>query len=258
MGGSRRTVGILTAALIGVAACAGPMLSSYAASAELEVGQAEKVTPPSAAAGKDKTVSRDEAADRFAVQEGRALEFARLHHPELGDLLGQLKGNSHREYRQAIHDLAATSERLSRTREKSPERYGHALAAWRIDSRIRLLAARMAMSEDPALEEQLKALVEESIQVRLTQMRFDQQKAAERADRLGQNIARIEADREAAVSREIARVKKSVKSGVLRREKKPATDRRRPEQPEDTSAGSAVQSGAKDGTQSEQTDTNEK
>ncbi len=137
------------------------------------------------------------------------MTFARLHHPELADLLTKLKKKKARQFDQAVRQLFQTSERLARTRERTPDRYELTLDAWKLDSRIRLLAARMTMNSDSQLEEELKALVRARANVRLLQLTEERDRLAERLKRVDALIERIGSDPDSLTMKELQRIKRS-------------------------------------------------
>jgi hypothetical protein len=147
-------------------------------------------------------------------REAAALTFARLHHPELAELLVQLKKNRPAEYQRALRDLFQASERLARIEEKSPERYELTLEAWKLESRSRLLAARMTMSDDPALEAELKATLLQLVDVRVRELKLERERIAQRVEKIDEMISAIEADREAAALEDLLRMKRTLGTQV--------------------------------------------
>lgn len=85
------------------------------------------------------------------------LTFVREHHPELADLLEQLRPMKTSEYQAALKDLDRDVRRLEQQEKKAPKRYESELGLWKARSRIRLLSARLSVSEDDELKELLKA-----------------------------------------------------------------------------------------------------
>lgn len=96
-------------------------------------------------------------------RESEALEFARANHPELLEVISQLRGRHPAAYTAAVADLSSSALRLARTRDRDPEAYDSALQAWVLRSRARLLAARRLV-EPPGQEanegDELKMLTE--------------------------------------------------------------------------------------------------
>lgn len=146
-----------------------------------------------------------------AAQQQRAVAFAEAHHPELAGLLNRLRQNGRAEYRAALRELLQDAERLGRLQERMPERYERELEAWKLDSRIKLLAARLTMSDDPEAEAQLKQLVRERIDVRIAQLKSDRERLQTRLQRVDESINRLERQPETAAAREVERILNVVK-----------------------------------------------
>jgi hypothetical protein len=167
---------------------------------------------------------RSAAADRQPAftpeREAAALSFVKQHHPELEDLLKQLKSGNRPEYRRAINELFVASERLAASKERDPVRYELDLRAWKIDSRIRLLAARMAMADDELLQAELKELLLEKIGVQLEQQLLERERVTARLERLDATIARLRNQREEEAQKALAKVLQEVQKS--RPVKKPA------------------------------------
>lgn len=149
-------------------------------------------------------------------REAAALTFARLHHPELAELLGVLKAGQHPDYSDAIRDLFRTSERLARQKGRLPDRYEIELELWKVDSRIHLLAARLAMEESPSLEHQLRATLRQRTEARAALLAYDRDKLAARLDKLNGDLQQLRKDPEAAVDAELNRILKSARAAAAR------------------------------------------
>lgn len=143
------------------------------------------------------------------LNEELALEFAASHHPQLAALLRQLKDASPKDYRSAIVDVEWSRQRLERTRERSVERYQLELSDWTLDSRIRLLTARLAMGKDPSLVRELEETVRERAEVRLKILHDEKQRLLSRLEKLEGQIAQRESEMDEVVSREIATLLRS-------------------------------------------------
>ena len=91
------------------------------------------------------------------TREAELLTFVREHHAELADLLAQLKPQDVAKYQAALTDLDRDFKRLDQLRQRSSANYENELNLWKSRSRVRLLAARLSMTGDPALREELKA-----------------------------------------------------------------------------------------------------
>lgn len=147
--------------------------------------------------------------------EAAALDFAREHHPELASLLDQLQSSAPKEYQAAIADLSRTRERLERSREKTPERYALELAEWKVNSRIRLLAARMAMGGDTSLEAELKAAVRERFDLRLQLQAEERERLSKRLERLDEQIAEQRRKADELIERDFATLRKGATSAAV-------------------------------------------
>jgi hypothetical protein len=167
-------------------------------------------------ADKTKAKTAKRAGNPMAItpaREAAALKFAELYHPELAHLLEGLKKRNRKAYRQAIRQLYLDSERLAKLKEgPNPKRYDIALQAWKLDSRIRLLAARVLLvkNPDPALEEQLKKALRERVDLRLQQMQLERDRLDKRLQKLNVDISALQDDRDAAVEQQLKRVKRSL------------------------------------------------
>jgi hypothetical protein len=146
------------------------------------------------------------AADKDA--DAAAVEFARTHHPELAGLLDQLRKSAPKEYAAAIGDLNRSRERLDKTRERLPERYELELAEWKINSRIRLLAARLAMGGDDELEAELRSALRDRTNVRLKLLQDERERTAKRLSKLDEQIADQRSQVDKIVDRELAAIQK--------------------------------------------------
>jgi len=146
-------------------------------------------------------------------QESQALAFAGEHHPELKSLVESLKTANPAGYKKAIHDLHRASDRLVKlNNDKSKARYEHELALWKLDSRIRLTAARSAMKDSEELRSELKALVQQRRDLHLAWLKADKERAAARVAKLEAELKDAEAKNAQAVDAEVDRLLKSVKS----------------------------------------------
>ncbi len=148
-------------------------------------------------------------------QEAAALAFAGEHHPELKTLVESLKSANPDGYKKAVHDLARTQERLSRLQGNKPgavNRYDHELALWKLDSRIRLAAARHAMSDTAELKAELKTLVEQQQVLSFKQLKVDREQTAARLAKLDEQLKAAETNPAQAVDAEVDRLLNSAKS----------------------------------------------
>ena len=132
-----------------------------------------------------------------------ALAFAKANHPELARLLAQLQASNPRGFQTAIEELTRAQERLLRVQERTPDRYESELSLWKLDSRIRLLAAQSAMSDSDGARAELRGLLQERRDLRLARLRDDQSRQQARLEKLNATIAELEAGGDAAVDAEL-------------------------------------------------------
>jgi hypothetical protein len=149
-----------------------------------------------------KPAKAPERAPLTPEREAAAITFVRQHHPELVDLLNQLKESKPAEYQTAIRELFQTSERLAQLREQDPQRYELELAAWKVKSRLQLLAARSTMSADKAFEDQLHTALTEQADIRLKLLKLDRDRTADRLEKLNKNIEQYQSSEATQVERQ--------------------------------------------------------
>lgn len=142
-------------------------------------------------------------------REAAAIKFAQQHHPELAELLGRLKSSHPDQYTKALRELDRTRERLEKAKESDADRYAILLREWQLDSRIRLLAARLTMSTSEELEKDLRQALTERHDTRLQLLTYDREKSKARLQKMDEQIAEHVQNRDASIDREFDRIKKS-------------------------------------------------
>jgi hypothetical protein len=157
-------------------------------------------------------------------REAAAMTFVRTHHPELADLLARLKDRRPGEYQKAIRDLFRVSERLAQSQEMHPNRYELELEDWKLASRVQLLVARLTMDRSTSMEQQLRALLAEQLEVREKLIKLDRDRAAERVKSLDAELSRLEGDRAQVLEEKFQKALRS--AGEKKQQLK--TDRDRP------------------------------
>jgi hypothetical protein len=139
-------------------------------------------------------------------REEAAFVLVREHHPDLVNLLERLKATKKNEYQQAVKELYRDSQRLEGARERDPERYKLELRAWQLDSRIRLLTAKLSLEDRPELQEDLKAAIAERSDVRLAQKELERDRTAARLKKLDEEIGNLTAGRDDELKRTLDRL----------------------------------------------------
>lgn len=145
-------------------------------------------------------------------REAAAVTFVTLHHPDLAELLKHLKQSNPREYQRALRELFHQSENLAQTHEKDPRRYELDLEAWKLKSRIQLLAARLSMAYSKSLEDELRTALGEQVDLRLRQQELMRDRLSTKLQEVEAEIARIKTDRDGRVKTELNRIMDEVRS----------------------------------------------
>ncbi len=138
--------------------------------------------------------AQPESVSVTPARESKALAFAREHHPDLANLMARLKKADPQAYDKALREVSQNIERLSKLRETDTERYDFSLRMWTLDSRIRLLAARSTMSNDPGIESELRELLRERQDLRLAMLKLERERLHVRLERLNGQIQQLESD----------------------------------------------------------------
>lgn len=117
------------------------------------------------------------------------MAFASEHHPELARLLEQLQKSRPHEFQRAVRELSQQIQTLEKLREKNPTRYTHQLELWKNNSQIRVLVAKWSRDQDDALEQEIRALLQQRRDMKLAQLKVDQQRLAEQMQKVEKQIA---------------------------------------------------------------------
>lgn len=142
------------------------------------------------------------------IPEEETIAFAREHHPELADLLVNLKSTKPQAYARGLKQLSAAHQRLSRIKTAFPEKYALGLAVWKLDSRIQLLAARMTMSDETSLEEELKKLLAERHEARVKELTYDRELVEARLKKVDEALQKTIEGRDQALAAELDKIMK--------------------------------------------------
>ncbi|MFM7057245.1 MAG: hypothetical protein ACKO2P_10025 [Planctomycetota bacterium] len=123
-----------------------------------------------------------------AEDQTATLDFVREHHPELSHLLEQLQKSRPDEFHSALRELVPQTQAIIRMRDRLPTRYPTQLAAWKRDSQIRLLMARWSRSQDPQIETQVRELIAQRHQDRITELQAEQQRLSEQLRKVEEQL----------------------------------------------------------------------
>ena len=147
-------------------------------------------------------------------REKAARDFAEKQHPELASLLAQLKKTAPVEYAAAITDLNRARERLEKVQERQPERYDAELQEWTLTSRIRLVLARMAMNDDPQLDEELATAVQQRQDLRRNLLTTERERISRRLEKVEALLKELK--RDDALQREVTNLRKGASAAQAR------------------------------------------
>lgn len=144
------------------------------------------------------------------TREKLALNFAKKHHRELAGLLESLKSMNQTHYRTAVWEVARDAERLGRLQQRTDKRYEPSLRIWKLDSRIRIEAARFSMNQSESTEKKLRQLMLARRKARLAYLTVDRKRSQARTDRIDEQIEAVSTNPEQAVAAEIDRLRRSL------------------------------------------------
>jgi hypothetical protein len=146
-------------------------------------------------------------------REAAALTFVQRNHAELADLLGYLKTSQPEEYQRAIKEIFRTTERLNQIQDRDPLQYELEVAAWAAQSRVQLLAAKLKMESNDELLKKLREALKTQVEAKLTLLKHERQKVADRMSKIDSDINRFESDREKYIDRQVQLLTRSAGEG---------------------------------------------
>lgn len=181
-----------------------------------EASPAKKTTPAGDQQSSEKSDTRPEAARKagksaLSEQDQQlAMDFAKEHHPELFRLLEQLQKSRPAEFSRGIRDLHQQTQAIQKTKDRNPARYESQLAAWKLDSQIRVLTARWAMTKDSALEKQIRDLLAQRLEMKRSQLDADEKRLREQLRKIEEQKASISSPVEERVAAEWEQLSRKV------------------------------------------------
>ncbi|MDB5334659.1 MAG: hypothetical protein JWN70_278, partial [Planctomycetaceae bacterium] len=141
-------------------------------------------------------------------REQSALDFVEQNHPKLAKLISLLKTSNPKEYQRALKELYRTSDRLAGIRTKDPARYELELDAWKLQSHVRLLAARMTMEDDPEIEQELRGMLKKKAENQLKLLQNERESLQARLKQVETQIERSSKSQDEFVQQEYDRLLK--------------------------------------------------
>ena len=159
-----------------------------------------------APAGENPRKKQNHLAGVTPEREAAVMTFVKQHHPDLVDLLRNLKQTDQKSYGRAIRDLFLVSERLARAQERDSERYEIELQTWKVKSRQQYLTAQIKMSDSPQLREQLRRALEEQTELQILLLELENKRLSQRIQQVQKNIARLQETKEKSVERKFKQI----------------------------------------------------
>lgn len=206
---------------------------------ETDDGAQDPKSPPPAAAKSSKPKPAVKAAAKIkkvsAEREAELLEFVQQHHAELATLLQTLKTAQTKDYAAAISDLDREIRHLDQIRKRSPAQFDAELKVWMARSRVRLLSARMLMSESEELKEELKSQLRELRQLEVAALQLEigsvQQsidKQQQKLQKLQSRLADMQSSDEDWLTKQIASLEAKQSATEKPKKKPPAKQKKMP------------------------------
>lgn len=158
-------------------------------------------------------------------QASSAMALAREHHPELARLIAKLRGRAPRAHDAAIRDLVASMQRIERAKKRGEKDHQLALRVWSLESKARLLAARMSVARprpgaSPDLSRELAAILTQAEKAKRQQLRLEMARHERVIRRLRR---RLEQDADKSIQSQLRRIQRDAR----KRTKSQKSDRRR-------------------------------
>lgn len=130
-------------------------------------------------------------------RETAALDFVQRNHPKLAGLLtGYLKAHDKKEYQREIRKLFRASDRLAQIKKRGDaKRHAIELKTWKVDSKIRLLAAQLSMDrQNDSLRGLLHKLLVQKNGLQLKRFELDRERVKQRLERLDITIKKYKSN----------------------------------------------------------------
>ncbi len=143
-------------------------------------------------------------------QQAAALGFVALNNPDLMPVLNHLRNTNRPEYDKGLAQIYMANERLGKMSKDDAERHDVELRMWIVNSRLTLLAARMSVSNAPTMNDELKQLVREEVEVKSDLLNLDYKRDLAKLEKLKNEITRLKVGRDKEVDTRVAELKKEI------------------------------------------------
>src|SRR5947209_4297603 len=176
------------------------------------VSPAEKASAPARGNAKKEAKARPAVAVT-PESEAAVMTFVQRNHAELADLLAYLRTSQPEEYERAIKEIFRTTQRLAAIQERDPLQYELEVTAWTAQSRVQLLAAKSKMGSSDDLVKQLRAALQSQNTAKVALLKHERQKMSDRLEKIESDIARLEANRDEIVDRQLKLLTRAAAEG---------------------------------------------
>ena len=127
--------------------------------------------------------------------------FVQEHHPELTRLLKSLEKSRPRLFDLAMRSLSNSYQRLESLQSQGKmKQYEEALENWKLNSRIKLSAAQVAVKDTPQNRRKLETLIAQQYDSRRVALESEQARLRERLERVSELLEK-QADRQLEIER---------------------------------------------------------
>jgi hypothetical protein len=189
----------------------------------------KKDSEKKSAANETKSDSKkNDSSDIISVspeREATVHAFVERNHPELADVLKQLKHDKNfKQYQKALRELASVNDKLASIKKSDQDRYELELRAWKLKSRIQLLSARLTMGDNDELKQQLRQALAEQYDVRREVLSYEKHKLHDRLQKIEKDLIDYDARRDSAIEKQFQQL-----TAVSTPKSKPATGKARTE-----------------------------
>lgn len=148
-----------------------------------------------------------------AKSRAAAAAFARKHHPELARLLTVLRKADTQNYAAALRELAFHADRLGKMAERDDERYAVSLELWKLESRFRLLVARLTMAGEAEIDAKVRPMLVERARLKLELLQLEEKRTVARLERLQEQIAVLSSASDDRIAAEIEKIRRTIVRG---------------------------------------------
>lgn len=170
-----------------------------------DVDTEQKSTPSPEASPKEKRKKKGSQLRRKFV-----VDFVGQHFPELQKSLLKVEKKSPSKFRHAVSRLENDIIRLRAVEQRNPAKFELLADLWKLKTQIEITIAKYAKKESNSqLEERLRPLAEEMLDIRTSIAKLERELAKKRISTMDERLLAIENDRDSIVERNLRSFKRS-------------------------------------------------